>query len=104
MKASQLMAWLLCLVIAFLALLLAGRASLKTTVLEKRFAEVRQSASAQAELFKDLRDVLQRIDDRLSALPPSGRREQPPEGIERLRNRIADLEAELRALKGAASE
>lgn len=85
MNASQLLAWLVCLALAFFASALAARNGWKTAVLEKQFVAVQQEAQARQDVLEEIRDVLQSIDRRMAAedaaspageaLPPSPERE-----------------------------
>jgi hypothetical protein len=66
MNASQFLAWILCLALAFFASALAVRNGYKTALLEKEFAAVQKSAEDSRELLRDVRDVLQSIDRHLA--------------------------------------
>jgi len=60
MKTSELLAWLLCLLIAFCAAVLAVYNATKLAVLEQRFEEVNTTAAEQTAVLQDIRDLLRR--------------------------------------------
>jgi hypothetical protein len=72
MNASQMLAWLLCLALAFFAATLAVRNGLKVALLEKQFEEVRQAALNQQELLGDIRMLLRSIDGNTRPVPAGG--------------------------------
>ncbi len=61
MNASQVVAWLTCLLVAFFAAILAVHGSVKVAVLEKRFAEISETAVEQTAVLTDIRDLLGQI-------------------------------------------
>lgn len=67
MNASQLLAWLVCLALAFFASALAARNGWKTAVLEKEFAVVQDSAEERQEVLEEIRTLLQSIDRQMAA-------------------------------------
>jgi hypothetical protein len=67
MNASQLLAWIICLALAFFASALAARNGWKTAVLEKQFAAVQETAQERQEVLEEIRDVLQSIDRQMAA-------------------------------------
>ncbi len=69
MNASQIIAWLVCLLLAFCAAVLAVHNTAKLAVLEKRFAEVTQAAERQNQALEEVRDVLLLIEADLSGKP-----------------------------------
>jgi hypothetical protein len=71
MNTTQTIAWLICLLLAFFATILAVRASYQATLMERRFDQVQQVARDQKELLGQIRDVLQSIDRRMVAPPPA---------------------------------
>ncbi|NIM70405.1 MAG: hypothetical protein GTO48_08135 [Xanthomonadales bacterium] len=62
MNASQLLAWLVCLLIAAGAAVLAVHNSYKLAVLNRRFAQVETAARDHAEVLTDIRDILTRME------------------------------------------
>jgi hypothetical protein len=66
MNASQFMAWILCLALAFFASALAVRNGYKTALLEKEFAAVQEKAEDRQELLREVRDVLRSLDRRMA--------------------------------------
>ncbi len=54
MKAAQVGAWLICLVVAFLAFLLAVRNGVKGVVLERRLAHLQEQMVQQESRIEDL--------------------------------------------------
>ena len=62
MKASQLLAWLMCLLLAFAAMLMATRNWLKIAMLEKRFDQVAAVATEQTAVLRDIRALLQKME------------------------------------------
>lgn len=63
MNASQLLAWLVCLLIAAGAAVLAVHNSYKLAVLNRRFAQVETAARDHAEVLTDIRDILTRMEE-----------------------------------------
>jgi hypothetical protein len=66
MTPSQLIAWLVCLVLAFFAAALAVSNSYKVAIVERRFEAVRHSAQDQTEVLARIEGVLGKIEDHLS--------------------------------------
>lgn len=62
MNPSQLIAWLVCLVLASFAAVLSVNNVYRAKVLEKRFVEVQKAAETQDALLSDIRRVLQQIE------------------------------------------
>ncbi len=60
MKSPQLIAWLVCLLIAFGAAILSVHNATKMAVLERRFDEVKRTAAVQTAVLEDIRDLLGR--------------------------------------------
>ncbi|MHC5034532.1 MAG: hypothetical protein ACYTFZ_05815 [Planctomycetota bacterium] len=74
MNPSQLIAWLVCLVLAFGAAVLAINNSYKVAFLRRQFADVQRIADEQTELLGDIRGILERIErnmrsERAEAVP-----------------------------------
>jgi hypothetical protein len=67
MNASQLLAWLLCLALAFFASALAVRNGYRTALLERELTTLRQTVEDRQELLQDIHGLLQTIDGRLEA-------------------------------------
>ena len=70
MNTSQTIAWLICLLLAFFATVLAVRSSYQATLLERRFAEVSRVADDEQALLGQIRDLLQRIEQRTGGEEP----------------------------------
>ena len=62
MNPSQLIAWLVCLALAFFACAVSFRNGYRIALLDKEFAEVKRVAGDQEELLEDIRGLLQRIE------------------------------------------
>ncbi|MFO8006667.1 MAG: hypothetical protein R6V05_02930 [Candidatus Brocadiia bacterium] len=62
MNASQLLAWLVCLLIAAGAAVLAVHNSYKLAVLNRQFARVQSAAQDHTEVLTDIRDILSRME------------------------------------------
>lgn len=71
MNPSQLLAWLLCLALAFFASTLAVRNGLKVALLERQFEGVRLVAQDQQDLLRDIRSLLQTIEANTRSEVPS---------------------------------
>jgi len=72
MNASQLLAWLICLVLAFFAAALALNNTLKSAMLERQVAEARKVTTYQSEVLTDIRTLLAQIEQDLRS------RTEPP--------------------------
>jgi hypothetical protein len=77
MNTTQTIAWLICLLLAFFATILAVRASYQSTVMERRFEEVQQAAGEQQKLLSQIRDVLQRMEERMGGGQPAAEAPKP---------------------------
>lgn len=77
MTPSQLIAWLVCLVLAFFAAALAVSNSYKAAILERRFETVRHSAQEQTEVLARIEQVLVRIEEHLARPAPSEQTAEP---------------------------
>jgi hypothetical protein len=62
MNPSQLIAWLVCLTLAFFAAALSVSNSYKAALLDRKFAEVQKAATDQSALLSDIRRVLGQIE------------------------------------------
>lgn len=69
MNPSQLIAWLVCLVLAAFAAVLSINNSYREAVLERRFAEVQKAAGEQTALLEGIRSLLQQIEADLQQGP-----------------------------------
>jgi hypothetical protein len=67
MNASQFLAWILCLVLAFFASALAVRNGYKAALLEKEFQSVQKAMEDRGQVLEEIRDLLENIDRRLAA-------------------------------------
>ena len=84
MNASNVIAWLLCLVLAFFAAALAIRNLGETVRIQKQLAEIEEesaSAVAQSDLLEDIRSLLREIekDLRYETAPRPSADSTPPE-------------------------
>jgi hypothetical protein len=70
MNPSQLIAWLVCLVLAFGAAVLAINNGYKVALLRRQFADVQRVADEQTKLLGDIRGVLQRIERNMRSERP----------------------------------
>lgn len=61
MNASQLLAWLVCLFLAFGAAVLSVHNSFKLAALENQFERTERVATEQTVVLKELRDLLQHM-------------------------------------------
>ncbi len=73
MNPSQLIAWLVCLSLAFFAAALSVSNSYRTALLDRKFAEVQKAANEQGALLSDIRGVLTQIERDLRAREPEGK-------------------------------
>jgi len=75
MNATQLIAWLVCLIVAFFAAVLAVSTGYKVALLEKEFRQVRQTAAEDTALLGEIRSVLKEIEfdlrSRRASAPPA---------------------------------
>jgi len=69
MNPSQLLAWLICLMLAFFAAALSVHNSYNLARLDKKFAEVERVAGDQKALLSDIHQVLQQIERNMRAIP-----------------------------------
>ena len=84
MNVTQLLAWVICLALAFFAGLLAAHNTAKTAMLEKQFAVVQAAATNQTAALHEITSALRQIegDLRSGAVQPaagqtSGKAESP---------------------------
>lgn len=66
MKLSQVVAWITCLVVAFLALLVSIDSRLKAAVVEQRVGAVDTLTAEQTALLEEVRDLLRQMRDQQS--------------------------------------
>ncbi|MHC4479488.1 MAG: hypothetical protein ACYS1C_00740 [Planctomycetota bacterium] len=80
MNPSQLIAWLICLVLASGAALLAIKNTYEVALLERQFAETQRAANDQTAVLSEIRSILREIERDLSARasPPQPRRAASP--------------------------
>ncbi len=78
MNSSQLIAWLLCLLLAFFAAAIALRNGYKVAILESRFEAVQRAAGDQTEVLARIEGVLARIEEHLSEPAPAPETGAPP--------------------------
>jgi len=63
MKASQLLAWLMCLALAFFAAALSMYNTGRIRLMQKAYAEATEAAAVRNAILEDIRDLLRdRID------------------------------------------
>jgi hypothetical protein len=63
MKAPQLLAWLMCLALAFFAAVLSMRNTGRIGMMQKTYAEAIEAAAVRNAILEDIRDLLRgRID------------------------------------------
>jgi hypothetical protein len=62
MNPSQLIAWLICLLLAFFAAALSVSNSYKAALLDRKFVEVQKAATDQSALLSDVRRILEQIE------------------------------------------
>lgn len=91
MNPSQLLAWLICLALAFFAAALAIRNSYAIALLEKDFVEVQTVANDRGEMLGEIRDILQHIERDLGGGRSAGASEadEPPAKPEPVERRAA---------------
>ncbi len=89
MKASQLLAWFICLAIASFASVLAIHNSYKVALLERDFAHLSKTAGDYGALLPDVHSTLQSIEQHL--------RTGTTGGTDQL---VDELRAEISALRG----
>ena len=77
MNTTQTIAWLICLVLAFTATIMAARANYQAALTEQRFDQVQRVAGDQQELLGQIRDVLQQINQHMGGQPPAVQAEAP---------------------------
>ena len=76
MNVTQLMAWIICLALAFFAGLLAAHNTAKTAMLEKQFAKVQAVANDQTAALREINTTLRQIEGDLrsgAGQPAAGR-------------------------------
>jgi len=78
MNPSQLLAWLICLGLAFFAAVLAVNNAYKVRLLQRSYAQARQAAEVQSELLAQIHAVLVKIEARLQGDEAPGRAQHPP--------------------------
>ncbi|KPK62621.1 MAG: hypothetical protein AMK73_05860 [Planctomycetes bacterium SM23_32] len=71
MNPTQTIAWLVCLIAAFFAAVLAVKNSYGVALLEKQYPRVQEVVAAQTELLTEIRDVLQQIEADMRAELPA---------------------------------
>ena len=71
MNTSQLMAWLICLALAFFAAALAVSNGYKVALLQRKFAAVNEVAEEQRALLEGIEAVLRQIEEGLRSEPRS---------------------------------
>ena len=62
MNATQMLAWLVCLIVAFFAAVLAVNAGYKLALMEKEFRQANQTVAEEAALLGEIRSVLKEIE------------------------------------------
>ena len=80
MSPTQMMAWLICLVLAFFAAAIGVKTGYRVTMLEKEFATVRRVAAEQNEALDRLSAVLEKLDVHLNFSPAFDPRQADDEG------------------------
>ena len=71
MNTTQTLSWLLCLLLAFVAAIMAARANYQAALTKQQFELVQQEAADQEELLGQIRDVLQQIEQHMASPAPA---------------------------------
>ena len=71
MNTTQTLAWFLCLLLAFVAAIMAVRANYQAALTKQQFEVVQQEAADQQELLGQIRDVLQKIEQHMDDQAPA---------------------------------
>ena len=71
MNTTQTLAWIICLVLAFVAAIMAARANYQAALTERRFEQVQRVVNDRQELLEQIRDVLQRIEQHMGGQMPA---------------------------------
>lgn len=103
MNASQVLAWLICLLLAFFGALLAINARTKVALLEKNFDELNRATADYRPLLAEVQNTLQQIEQHLRSSPAGAaeRESQTRAELDELRRKIEQLEQKLRAPQAA---
>ena len=111
MNVTQLLAWIICLALAFFAGLLAARNSVKTAMLEKQFAAVQAAAIDQTAALHEVSATLRQVEEDLTAgsgpaaAGGGAAVEQLSRQVQQLRERVEAIEGRGAAPKtGAPAE
>ena len=82
MNPSQLIAWLVCLSLAFFAAALSVSNSYKAALLDRKFVEVQKAATDQSAILSDVQRILEQIerDLRSGRTSPAGSAAESGEG------------------------
>ncbi len=71
MSRTQMLAWIMCLLIAFMACVMAAKATYRTAMLEKDFAAVQEAAVAHSAALDRVSEILDRLDTRMEFIAAS---------------------------------
>ena len=71
MKPIQAIAWAVCLLVAFLACVIAAKATYRTAILEKQFEAAQEAAAVQSAAVDRANETLDRLDKRMEFLVTS---------------------------------
>ena len=71
MSRTQMLAWIICLLTAFMACVMAAKATYRTAMLEKEFAAVQEAAVAQSAAIDRVSEILDRLDTRMEIIAAS---------------------------------
>jgi hypothetical protein len=104
MNVTQLLAWIICLALAFFAGLLAARNSVKTAMLEKQFAAVQAAAVDQTAALHEVSATLRQIEEDLKAgsgpAAGSGSAANGGAAVEQLSRQVQQLRERVEAIEG----
>ncbi len=71
MSRTQMLAWIICLLVAFLACVMAAKATYRTAMLERDFAAVQEAAAVHSAALDRISEVLDRLDTRMEFIGAS---------------------------------
>lgn len=103
MNVTQLLAWIICLALAFFAGLLAAHNTAKTAMLEKQFSAVQSAAVDQTAALHEVSAALRQIEDDLKAGSSSAAVEQLSRQVQQLRERVEAIEGRSAAPQAGAA-